>query len=157
MRKTKSVLIVLFILVASGFIYESEKDEVVRYEYEWLAGRWTGDGFGGTSETVWTPPSKDGTMIGAFRLYDANGKPTLYQFLVLNKESLRIKHFYSNLKGWEEKEGYVTFKALEFSKNKITFEGLTYERKSKNEQEIRLQVNRDGKISTEVFHKKRAD
>jgi hypothetical protein len=33
--------------------------------YTWLAGHWTGDGFGGVSDEVWSLPA-NGTMMGVY-------------------------------------------------------------------------------------------
>ena len=73
----------------------------------WLAGRWTGEGLGGVSEEIWSPPA-GGAMIGTYRLLKV-GKPLFYEFLLLVEENgslnLKLKHFNPDL------TGYVTNRA----------------------------------------------
>ncbi len=125
-------------------------------KYAWLAGRWIGEGLGGTTETLWSPPAEDGTMVGVFRLFNADGSIMVYQFLLLDEDGLRIKHFNSELKGWESQEEYVTFEMVNFTEEKIEMKSLVYEKISQDEIETRLEVSRDGKIMTETLTKRRA-
>ncbi len=90
---------ITFILL--GFSSASyEKNE---HDYAWLAGHWQGEAFGGTTETIWSPPSEDGTMVGLFRLFNADGSIGVYQFILLDRTGMRVKHFTSDLVGWESK------------------------------------------------------
>src|SRR5262245_8230702 len=61
----------------------------------WYAGRWTGSGFGGENEEVWTPPNA-GTMLGMYRLVK-DGKPVFFELLTILEEQgsllIRLKHF----------------------------------------------------------------
>ncbi len=145
------VVVAMATLATYGSIFDNEK-----YKYSWLNGRWVGDGFGGSSESIWSAPSEDGTMVGVYRHFDAEGVADFYQFLVLDSEGMHIKHFSSELVGWEKKEDHVTFKMISSGDNKIEFEGLVYEKVSGNELKVTLQMNQNGKIVTEVFTKRRA-
>ena len=145
--------IVTLILVVSALSGAQAQEEV---PYAWLEGAWVGDGFGGSSEEVWSAPSGDGTIMGSFRHLKADGSLNFYEFLVLDSTGLRLKHFNPDLTGWEEKEDFVTFEMIALEENRIVLKGLIYERKSENEMEIRLQMRgKDGEKWTEVFSMKR--
>jgi len=101
------------------------------------------------------PPSTDGTMMGIFRQMNKDGAANVYQFFLLDKTGLRIKHFTRDLVGWEDKDSVTTFKMLKFSKDKIEFEGLVYRLKSKNEMEVQLEMTQGDKTELEVFTQKR--
>ncbi|WP_424962583.1 DUF6265 family protein [Ekhidna sp.] len=123
--------------------------------YAWLAGNWIGDGFGGTSEEVWSAPSSEGTMMGTYRHHKGDGTLNFYEFMVMDSTGLRLKHFNPDMTGWETKEDFVHFKAIEFKENMIVLKGLIFERKSDTEMEIRLDLRNGDKQWTEVFKMKR--
>lgn len=124
--------------------------------YAWIEGTWVGDGFGGTSEEVWSAPSEDGTIMGTYRHHNGDGSLNFYEFLVLDSTGLRLKHFNPDMTGWETKEDFVHFKLVEFTDTKIILKGLVYELKSEDEMEIRLDLkNKEGKKWTEVFTMRR--
>src|SRR5262245_45051261 len=50
----------------------------------WLAGHWTGEGLGGFTEEVWSPP-RNGAMVGMFRLV-RDDKPVFYELLTVAEE-----------------------------------------------------------------------
>lgn len=97
----------------------------------WLSGRWTGEGLGGQVEEVWTP-AVQGQMMGMFRLVK-DGKIVFYEFLTLAEHEgsieMRIKHFNSNMTGWEEKDKHVTFRLVKVEGDRVYFSGFTVERK----------------------------
>ena len=74
-------------------------------EVSWIAGHWSGEAFGGITEEVWTPPL-GGSMMCAFKLV-VDGKIKFYELCTISEENksllLKIKHFDSDLKGWEDK------------------------------------------------------
>ena len=123
-------------------------------DFSWLSGHWTGEGFGGVSEEIWSPPA-DGTMMGMFRQLN-DEKLVFYEFLLLDETGLRLKHFHPDLKGWETKDEFVTFEMVEYTKKKIVLKGLEFELKSKNEMEIRLSMRQGDEVKTEVFNMKRS-
>ncbi len=95
----------------------------------WLAGRWTGEGLGGSSEEV-IAPAAGGQMMGMFRQAHMNGPVKFYEFyLFVETEgslALRIKHFTPALHGWEEKEAYEEFALVAVEETAVYFDGLTY-------------------------------
>ena len=62
-------------LLISGFLH-AQND----VPYRWIEGTWVGDGFGGTSEEVWSAPSADGTIMGSFRHFKGDGSLNFYEF-----------------------------------------------------------------------------
>ncbi|GAB4244333.1 MAG: hypothetical protein Tsb0034_22490 [Ekhidna sp.] len=105
---------------------------------------------------VWSEPSADGTIMGVYRHHSGDGSLNFYEFLVLDTTGLRLKHFNPDMNGWETKEDFVHFEAIEFTDSKIVLKGLVYELKSENEMEIRLDLkNKEGKTWTEVFNMRR--
>ena len=96
----------------------------------WLAGRWVGEGLGGTMDEVWSEPA-GGAMVGYFRLV-RDGKPVFYEIMTLleseNSLEMRLKHVNPDMTGWEEKTGYVTFRLVRQDATGAYFEGLTFKR-----------------------------
>ncbi|MEM9337140.1 MAG: DUF6265 family protein [Bacteroidota bacterium] len=147
------VLLISGVMIAGIITYQSfaNKPAAKTYDYAWLAGSWEGDGFGGTSEETWSTPSEDGTMMGMYRHFKADGSLNFYEFMLLDETGLRLKHFSPTMEGWETKEDYLHFKAIKLTKDKIELEGLTFEKKSDNETEIRLKMKSNDGFKTEVF------
>lgn len=150
--KIFSIIIAMTICTLLFATTDLENEAFDINEYAWLAGSWVGDGFGGTSEEVWSQPSEDGTMMGTYRHHKADGSLNFYEFMVLDKTGLRLKHFTPDLLGWETKEDFVTFEMVSFDKDRIELKGLVFERKSETEMEIRLKMRYgDDRVETEVF------
>lgn len=162
MKKNNVLVNVLAVVFAAGILYllpavaDSQQNEknIKIEDSTWLAGHWIGDGFGGTSEEVWTKPV-NGVMMGMFRLHDKDGKLVFYEFLTIDEEGLTLKHFHPGLKGWETKDEVVTFNMVETPPGKIIFEGLRFEKKSETEMHISLSLRRGDAVEIEVFHMKR--
>lgn len=98
-------------------------------DFAWLAGHWVGTGFGGAHvEEVWLPPLGS-SMTGVFRLV-AGGRAQVYEIFALvpvgDTVELRLKHFTSELKGWEQKDEWVTFRLVRIAPGEAQFEGLTF-------------------------------
>lgn len=96
----------------------------------WLAGSWTGEGLGGTLDETWSRP-EGGAMVGYFRLVK-DGKPVFYEILTLlevdGSVEMRLKHVNPDMTGWEEKNGFVTFKLVKHDATGAWFSGLTFRR-----------------------------
>ncbi len=147
----------VILVVLSSLNLHAQKEKAAHEfnidDYHWLVGHWKGSGFGGTSEEIWAPPV-DGVMMGMFRQIN-DDKIVFYEFLLLDEQGLRLKHFHPDLKGWEEKDDFVTFTLAEGSKDQLKLKGLTFERKSDSEMDIRLRMRRGDKVETEVFEMKK--
>lgn len=134
---------------------EPDTSEFDITDYDWLVGHWEGNGFGGVSEEIWAP-AVDGTMMGMFRHMN-DGKLVFYEFILLDEEGMRLKHFHPDIKGWETKDDFVQFQMVEFSENMLVMKGLTIEKKSESNIEIRLKMRRNETVETEVFSMHRVD
>lgn len=120
---------------------------------QWLTGYWVGDGFGGTSEEIWSP-AVDNAMMCMYR-HTKDGKVTFYEFVHLTPEGMKLKHFNPDLTGWEEKDKFITFPLLKITKDKLIFDGLEIWRKSDDEMEVTLTYNQNDEVKKEVFHYRR--
>ncbi len=96
-------------------------------DLDWLKGRWSGEGFGGWLEEIWSPPA-GGQMLATFRVLE-NGKPVFSEICQIGEENgtltYKVKHFNPDLTGWEEKDEYVTFNLVKTAPNAVYFSGLT--------------------------------
>ena len=63
---------------------------------------------------------------------------------------MQLKHFDSNLKGWEEKEETIDFKLVKLEKDKAFFEGLTFQKVGEDELQIIVLID-DGKNKEEAL------
>jgi Domain of unknown function (DUF6265) len=112
----------------------------------WLAGgTWRGDGLGGETEESWSTPAA-GAMMGMFRLVKpgADGRKGIgfYEFLTFVEQQgslvLKLKHFNADLTGWEEKDGFVTFRLARVTTDVIYFDGLTFQKEGRDKMTIFL-------------------
>ena len=95
----------------------------------WLEGRWAGSGFEAKVEEIWT--AVDGqSLLGMFRLVK-DGQPRVYEIITIVEEEgslvMRLKHFTGALKGWEEKEKFVSFPLVKAAGHTAWFDGMTYQ------------------------------
>lgn len=120
----------------------------------WIAGTWHGEAFGGQTEEIWNEPSA-GSMMATFKLIN-DGTITFYEIEVIreieNSLILQLKHFASDLKGWENKDETVDFPLKELTETKVIFEGMTFEKISENEMNIYVDIEDQGKLETATFH-----
>jgi len=104
-------------------------------DIRWLAGHWTGEGLGGITEEIWSPPLGN-SMMGAFKL-TKNNTVIFYELVTIAEENqtliLRLKHFNSQLKGWEEKNNTIDFRLVKITPSKIYFDEFTIEKVSPSE------------------------
>lgn len=121
-------------------------------EFDWLVGYWTGTGLGGDCEEVWMP-AVDGHMIGTFRFWE-NGKLVFSEFMNLVQDgesvTMKLKHFGSDLLGWEEKEEWTTFELIELEEKKAYLNGMTIERKG-DQLIFQVNISEGGEPQIETF------
>lgn len=152
---TRPVCALAFFLVFWGGAVFADAEADVG-DLNWLSGRWTGEGFGGAAEEIWSP-AKGGVMMGMFRHHQAGEILSFYEFMTIDKKGLRIKHFHPDMKGWEQKDDFELFPFVEQADARVVFDGLTYEITAPGELKISLQVKSEsGEETTEVFTLKRA-
>lgn len=96
----------------------------------WLTGQWDGEGLGGTSHEIYSPPA-DGQIVGHFR-QSKNGKIQFYELVTVAETNgsleFRIKHFNADLTGWEEKAEVQKFPLVAVDKDVWYFDGFTVRR-----------------------------
>lgn len=124
----------------------------------WIAGNWKGEAFGGITEENWSEPS-GGSMMATFKLI-VNGKVNFYEIETISEVNnsllLRLKHFNSELKGWETKDETVDFPLIKVTKHKAIFEGMTFESIDENNMIVYVAISqKDGSTSIVPFHYKK--
>ena len=99
-------------------------------QIDWIAGHWHGEAFGGQIEEVWSKPA-GGAMMGMFRLVQGD-EVGFYELLTLLEENgslvFRLKHFNSDLTGWEEKDETVSMPLVALEDDAVFFDGITFRR-----------------------------
>ncbi len=111
----------------------------------WLSGNWKGEAMGGIVEENWSKPS-GGSMMASFKFIE-NGKTVFYEIEIIREVNntlvLQLKHFNRDLKGWETKDETVDFPVKEITANKITFEGMIFEKLNDSEMLISVDMHKD--------------
>ena len=143
------MLRITFIALFSVVFFSSFSQTVV--PYQWISGTWRGDGFGGTSEEIWSQPDENGVMMGSYRHFDADGNINFYEYFLLDSSGLVLKHFDKDFVGWEEKDEFVFFKMKEITDKKVNMEGMTYESISDSIMKIYVDIGTSEGVKTEVF------
>lgn len=121
----------------------------------WLTGNWKGKAFGGQTEENWSEPSA-GSMMATFKLIN-DGKVSFYEIEIIreieNSLVLQLKHFDSDLKGWETKNETVDFPLKKITPNTVVFEGMSFEKVSATEMNVYVDIeNKSGEIDTVTFN-----
>jgi len=143
------------LFLAEGKKSPSAKLSVVK----WMQGHWRGEAFGGVIEEVWAPALGD-SMMGAFKLVVA-GKVKFYEIEAISEEDgsliFRLKHFHSDLKGWETKDKTLDFKLVKVKDDKVYFDGLTLEKISDDSVNIYVAIDERGKVTEHKFSYQRVN
>ena len=120
----------------------------------WIEGAWRGEAFGGVTEEIWSAPL-GGSMMCTFKLV-VEDKVQFYEIETITEEDnsliLRLKHFHSDLKGWEKKDITVDFKLVKVTDRKVFFDGYTFEKISEDEMNVYVVIDMDGKRKEEKFN-----
>lgn len=146
-------------LAAESELMNAIPESVSIESFVWLAGHWIGAGFGGTCEEVWGAPSA-GTMVGTFKMYDAEGVK-FYEIMTIAPDSagrfiLKVKHFNADLTGWEEKDKSAEFELMALKETAAQFGDLKYERLAEDSLRITVTIShKDGTTSEEVINCKK--
>jgi hypothetical protein len=125
----------------------------------WLAGRWVGEGLGGTVEEVWSP-AQGGQMIGHFALL-RDGRPVFYELMLLEEQDrglrMRVKHFNPDFTGWEEKDGWHAFEPVSAGPDSLRFEGLWLRREGEElVATVTIRNRADDSVRDETLRHRRA-
>jgi hypothetical protein len=124
----------------------------------WLAGRWVGEGLGGSLEENWSPPGGR-AMVGTFRIIIDN-RPQFYEICLIAEERgtivYKVKHFHPDLTGWEEKDDYLTFPLVKIEPDAVYFQGLTLKRDGDECKQYLAMRQKDGSFEERVLTYRRA-
>lgn len=158
--------ILYFLMLVSFSILAQEKSHTLELakdgispqatinDVQWIQGHWKGEALGGQVEEIWSPPLGE-SMMGSFKLV-LEDEVKFYEIITISEieQSLimRLKHFDSDLKGWEEKDETVDFKLVKLTPDHIYFDGLTFEKISENEINVYVRFDGDGKRSEGKFN-----
>jgi hypothetical protein len=98
-------------------------------------------------------------MMATFKLIN-DGKVSFYEIEIIreveNSLILQLKHFNTDLKGWETKDETVDFPLREITKDKIVFEGMTFEKVSENEMNVYVDIHqKNGTVEIVKFNYKK--
>ena len=94
-------------------------------------------------------------MMASFKLIN-DGKVSFYEIEIIreveNSLILQLKHFNNDLKGWETKDETVDFPLIEITANKVTFEGMIFEKVNDKEMNVYVDLHdKDGSVETVKF------
>lgn len=152
--------IITLLVLAIGLISFSQEKKKLEPKLEniaWIAGTWHGEAFGGITEEIWSEPS-GGSMMATFKLI-VDGKVQFYEIEVIRELEdsliLQLKHFGTDLKGWETKDETINFPLKEITENKVVFEGMTFEKISPTEMNIYVDIKNKEEIETVKFNYKK--
>ncbi|MEP4535528.1 MAG: DUF6265 family protein [Cyclobacteriaceae bacterium] len=100
-----------------------------------------------------------GSMMGAFKLV-VDDEVVFYELETICEQEgtliLRLKHFNSDLTGWEEKDRTVDFKLVKVTNDKVYFEGFTIERISPDEINMYVVIDEgDGQEEVKFNYKRK--
>ena len=155
----KNYLALLLFIVSTTLIFQNtltleDKDSPAASinDVARIAGNWQGEALGGITEEIWTAPLGK-SMMGSFKLV-VNEIVQFYELCTITEENesllLRIKHFDKDLKGWEEKDQSIEFPLVKIEKNKVYFDGLTFEKINEDELNIYVIFKDEGKEEVEM-------
>lgn len=155
----KNIITLLVLAISlNSFSQEKKTLEPKLENIAWIAGTWHGEAFGGITEEIWSEPS-GGSMMATFKLI-VEGKVQFYEIEIIREIEdsliLQLKHFDSDLKGWETKNETVDFPLIEITETKVVFEGMTFEKMSSNEMNVYVDIeNENGSVETVKFNYKK--
>ncbi|TXG35234.1 DUF6265 family protein [Seonamhaeicola maritimus] len=150
------ILIYILLLIPISFLGQEQKKLEPKLEnISWISGNWKGEAFGGITEENWSTPS-GGSMMATFKLIN-NNKVSFYEIEIIrqleNTLILQLKHFHNDLKGWETKDETVDFPLKYITKDKVVFEGMSFEKVNDKEMNVYVDMHeKDGTTKTIKFN-----
>ncbi|HEX9793299.1 MAG TPA: DUF6265 family protein [Planctomycetota bacterium] len=113
----------------------------------WMEGAWRCAALGGVCEETWTAPSR-GQMLGMFRLLHDDGVGFTELITIEDDPGhrlvMRLKHFDSDFRGWEEQAETIDFPLVEMRRGSAVFEGLEVRRQGPDAMLVRVNIQSDG-------------
>jgi len=158
MKKSSFIIIPFILCVSLRCFGQDQYENVLQFDeaagspeadlgaVAWIAGHWRGEALGGVTEEIWSPPL-GGSMMASFKLA-VGDQVKFYELETILEEGdtliLKLKHFSSNLHGWEEKDETVDFKLVKVTDRKVYFDGMTFENVSTEEMNVYVLIGSDG-------------
>ena len=128
------------------------------YDVAGITGEWRGETLDGEVEEIWSSPLGN-SMVATYKLV-VDDKVKFYEIETITEKNgtlvLQLKHFHSNLKGWEEKDETVDFLLVKITENRVYFDGMTFEKVSDNEMNVYVRIKQTDNVSEEMkfnYHK----
>lgn len=131
----------------------------------WMAGQWVRTQGKDDLEESWSGPTHD-SLMGMFR-WVKDGKVWMFEFMTITVEGdeivFRLRHFDRSLKPWEPQDAPLTYKMKSLSGDEVVFEHpekndpkrFVYRRPGKDKFVVRLESEKDGKLSGSEFEFRR--
>ncbi|TDF39673.1 hypothetical protein EYS14_09210 [Alteromonadaceae bacterium M269] len=123
----------------------------------WISGHWEGEIWDGRFEEIWSPPLA-GSMMASFK-YMEEDQVGFYELITIVEEeeslTLRLKHFSSDLSGWEKEDETIDFRLVELKPDTAYFDGYTFKRISNNEMHVFILLENEGETQETQFVFKR--
>ena len=171
MMKTKIKFLLLIISIAFNLVLAQDKTEyTLTYnslvgspkatldDVAWISGYWRGEAFNGEVEEIWSSPLGN-SMVASFKLV-IDDEIKFYEIEIITEINgtlmLRLKHFHSDLRGWEEKDETVDFPLVKITESRVFFDGMTFEKVSDNEMNVYVLIKQEDKVAEEMkfnYHK----
>ena len=158
MKKKRLIIIPLLICASLQCFGQDQFENILHFDpvagspeadlgsVAWIAGHWRAEALGGVTEEIWSPPL-GGSMMASFKLV-VDDQVKFYELETILEEGdtliLKLKHFSSNLHGWEEKDETVDFKLVKVTDDKVYFDGMTFENVSDEEMNVYVLIGSDG-------------
>jgi len=122
MAKLRCALLIAFLAVTSlSDGQQTRKAGLTPLAF--LSGRWVSEKSTEVQEENWSPVTGD-SMIGNFRIVQS-GRPIFYEFWAVevdeNRPVLKLKHFNSDLVGWEDKNASTKMPLISYSGDDAVF------------------------------------
>ena len=152
--KSLVACLAFFLLLSMSAQAEEDDSKPTLDELNWLVGNWQGPGFGGICEEVWLPASA-GSMVGTFKM-TINGEVQFYEIMTITVDSsgpvLKLKHFNSDLTGWEEKDEVISFSFNSAKESELSIGALTYKKLAEDSLHILVdRKSKDGSIRQDTI------
>lgn len=104
-------------------------------DLEWLKGTWVGDMAGINVEHI-ILDEKASQMSGFVRAVGSEDTISFYEITLFEKVgesvSYRLKHFSSELKGWEQQDEFIDRKLVSYKTGILYFDGITFKKTGEN-------------------------
>ena len=166
MKKIRLIIIPLLLCVSLQCFGQGKFENILYFDevagspetdldaIAWIAGHWRGEALGGVTEEIWSPPLGD-SMMASFKLV-VGDQVKFYELITILEEGgtliLKLKHFSSDLHGWEEKGETVDFKLVKVTDDKVYFDGMTFENVSNEQMNVYVLIGDEGSEQETKFN-----